>query len=228
MNNTENKGKTDILKQMSSVVSHEIRNPLAIISNSLYFIKTKLGAGGAALDPKIAKHIGIIEGEVKHSNDVIEEMLSFTRGRELQCVPHSVNMMAEELTGLCQPPANVTLKFTAAPSDPKVNADKDAVSIAMRHVLTNALQAMPEGGAVNVTCSHDDKQAYVTFSDSGPGFPGGDPEKAFEAFFTTKPRGIGLGLTIARKFMELHGGSARAENAPGGGASVVLSLPLLK
>jgi len=70
MNNTDNKDKPEILKRMSSVVSHELRNPLAIISNSLYFIRTKLGAGGAELDPKVAKHMGIIESEVKHSNEV--------------------------------------------------------------------------------------------------------------------------------------------------------------
>jgi signal transduction histidine kinase len=225
---TDTKEKPDLVKQMSSVVSHEIRNPLAIISNSLYFIKTKLGAGGAALDPKIAKHLGVIESEVKHSNEIIEEMLSYTRKRELQQVPLSLAGIMDEQARAYAVPANVTLKTVDDPSNPHVNVDKDAVCYALRCVLSNAVLAMPEGGAVTVTCTHDDKMGYITVADSGPGFAGGDAEKPFEPFYTTRPRGMGLGLPIARKFMEAHGGTVTAANAPGGGAKVTLSLPLIK
>ncbi len=211
---------------MSSVVSHEIRNPLAIISNSIYFIKTKLAAGGTVLDPKIAKHIGIIEGEVKHSNDVIEEMLNFTRTRELRCAPAAVNSAIKDLAASYLLPPSITLKAVADPADPCVNADMEAVCYAMRCVLDNAVQAMPEGGTLILEATHDDKMAHMTVIDSGNGLPGGDGEKVFEPFFTTKPRGIGLGLTIARKFLEQQGGTAKAENAPGRGAAVTLSLPL--
>jgi signal transduction histidine kinase len=225
MNNDDKKEKPDLLKQMSSVVSHEIRNPLAIISNSLYFVKTKLGANGAALDPKIAKHLGIIEGEVKHTNAVIEEMLSFTRERELKRAPASANAAIKDLAGACPVPAAVKLTLEADPADPCVNADMEAIAYALRCVLDNSLQAMPEGGAVTVAVSHNETQALFTITDGGPGLPGGDGEKVFEPFFTTKPRGIGLGLTITRKLLEQQGGTARAENIPGG-VRVTLALPL--
>jgi len=228
MTNNDKKDNPELLRQMSSVVSHELRNPLAIISNSLYFIKTKLNAGGAAVDPKIVKHMGIIEGEVKHSNDVIEEMLAFTRTRELQCAPAAVNASLESLAGAYTLPANITFKTVADPSDPCVNADMEAICYAMRAVMTNAVLAMPEGGTINAACTHDAKMVHLTFTDTGPGLPGGDGEKVFEPFFTTRPRGIGLGLTIARKYLEQQGGAARAENVPGGGARVTLSLPLYK
>lgn len=228
MNNNDNKDKPDLLKQMASVVSHEIRNPLAIISNSLYFIKTKLGAGGTDLDPKIAKHIGIIDGEVKHSNDVMEQMLTFTRTRELELAPVRMNAGIDDLAGAYPLPPGVSLKTVPDAGDPRVNADIEAMRYVIRCVMANAAQAMPDGGTITIECSHDDKLAHLTFTDTGPGLPEGDEEKVFEPFFTTKPRGIGLGLAIVRKFLELHGGAAKAENAPGGGARVTLSLPLLK
>ena len=228
MTNTDKKDKPELLKQMSSVVSHELRNPLAIISNSLYFIKTKLGAGGAALDPKIAKHIGIIEGEVKHSNDVIEEMLCFTRVREIKCAPAAVNSVVNDLAQGYKAPAGITLQTITDPGDPCVNADVEAIGYALRCVVTNAAQAMPEGGTVKLEVSHDAKQAYLTVTDAGPGLPAGDGEKVFEAFFTTKPRGVGLGLTLARKYLEQQGGAATAQNVHGGGAKVTLALPLCK
>lgn len=228
MNTTDKKDNPDLLKQMASVVSHELRNPLAIISNSMYFIKTKLGARGEALDPKLAKHIGIIEGEVKQSNEIIEQMLAFTRKLELQLVPLSLDAIVEEAAKGFPFPPGVTLKSAANAANPRVNVDKDTICRALRCVLGNAAQAMPEGGALAVAFSQDDKMAYVTFTDSGPGFRDGDGEKAFEPFFTTRPRGLGLGLPIARKFFRAHGGDARAENAPGGGAKVTLSLPLCR
>jgi signal transduction histidine kinase len=211
---------------MSSVVSHELRNPLAIISNSLYFIKTKLGAAGAELDPKIAKHMGIIESEVKHSNSVLEEMLAFTRTREMELAPARMNAGIDDLAGSYPLPPAITLKTAADPADPRVNVDIEAMRYVIRCVMANAVQAMPEGGTLTLECSHDDKMAHLTFTDSGPGLPDGDGEKVFAPFFTTKPRGIGLGLTLTRKYLEQHGGSAKAENAPGGGARVTLSLPL--
>ena len=228
MTNTDNKQeKPDLLSRMCSVASHEIRNPLAIISNSIYFIKTKLGAGGAAVDPKIAKHIGIIEGEVKHSNAVIEQMLSFTRTKELHCAPASVNSAIQDLTGSYHFPPSITVKAVPDPADPCVNADMEAVAYALRCVLDNSVQAMPEGGTVTIEASHDAARALLTITDSGPGLPEGENEKVFEPFFTTKPRGIGLGLTIARKYLEQQGGTATAQNAAPRGARVTLSLPLM-
>ena len=228
MKNTDIKQeKPDLLKRMASVTSHEIRNPLAIISNSIYFIKTKLNAGGAAVDPKIAKHIGIIEGEVKHSNEVIEEILSFTHTKELNCAPASVNSAIKDMLDSYIFPPSITAKAIPDPADPCVNADMKTISCALRYVLDNSVQAMPEGGTVTIEASHGDKRALLTITDSGPGLPDGDGEKVFEPFFTTKPRGVGLGLTIARKFLEQQGGTAAAQNAAPRGAKVTLSLPLM-
>ncbi|OIO01629.1 MAG: hypothetical protein AUJ51_07935 [Elusimicrobia bacterium CG1_02_56_21] len=228
MNNADKKDKPDLLRQMASVVSHEIRNPLAIISNSLYFIKTRLAAGGAAVDPKVTKHMGIIEGEVKRSNDVMEEILAFTRTRELILAPAHMNAGIDDLAGSYPLPPGITLKTAPDAGDPRVIVDIEAVRYALRCVMANAVQAMPEGGTVTLECTHDDKTGYLSVTDSGPGLPDGDGEKAFEPFFTTRPRGIGLGLTIARKYFEQHGGTAKAENAPGGGAKITVSLPLVK
>lgn len=225
-NNEPKQDKPDLLKRMASVVSHEIRNPLAIIANSTYFIKTKLTAGGAAPDPKVAKHLGIIEGEVKHSNDVIEQMLSYTRERELNLSKISLNSVLQDLAAQYQFLPGVTLQVRTDPADPAASADAAAIGAALRYVVDNAVQAMPEGGALTAEVSHDAGRVFLTVTDAGPGLPDGDGEKVFEPFFTTRPRGIGLGLTLARKYLRQQGGDAAAANAPGGGARVTLSLPL--
>ena len=228
MNTSDKKQeKPDLLKQMASVVGHEMRNPLAIISNSIYFIKSKLSAGGAALDPKIAKHIGIIEGEVKQSNEIIEQMFFFTRPREMRRTHTSINAVIKDLPVYYQFPPSVTVKVVPDPADPRADIDVETICKACRYVLDNAAQAMPEGGTVTIEASHDDKCARITVTDSGTGLPDGDGEQVFTPFFTTKPRGLGLGLPIVRKFLELHGGTATAENAAARGARFTLTLPRL-
>jgi signal transduction histidine kinase len=217
--------KKDVLKRMAGVVGHELRNPLAIMSNSLYFIKARLSAVGAELDPKIAKHLGILEGEVKQSNEVIEQMLAYTRPKELQRSPAAANAALKDLEAAWKPVSGITLKIETDPADPRVNADMEVLVAALRAAVQNASQAMPEGGSITAACGHEGSQVFFTVSDTGPGLPDGDGEKVFEPFFTTKPRGLGLGLTQARRWLELHGGSARAENLPGGGAKVTLTLP---
>jgi len=220
--------KPDLLKQMSSVVGHELRNPLAIISNSVYYVKTKLAAGGAVLDPKVAKHLGIIEAEVKHSNDVIEEMSLFTRPRDLSPKQVSLNDFVTDLAAYYKLPPTVTLKTIPDPSDPRSAFDTDTISKAVNYVLDNAVQAMFEGGVITIEISHDAKCAHIAVTDTGPGLPDGDGEKVFVPFFTTKPRGIGLGLTITRKFLELHNGAAKAAPVRPHGARITLSLPLIQ
>jgi signal transduction histidine kinase len=140
----------------------------------------------------------------------------------------ALNAALKDIAAAFPLPENVTLKQVPDSGDPCVDADMEAIGYAVRCALTNAVQAMPEGGAITLEASHDDKLAHLTVTDTGPGLPDGDGEKVFVPFFTTKPRGIGLGLAIARKYLEQHGGTAKAENAPGGGARVTLSLPLCK
>ena len=248
--NTEEKkqDKPDLLKQMASVVGHEIRNPLAIISNSVYFIKSKLSAGGAALDAPthLDDELGaqLLCGRVRlrcgrfvdddlgdpvavAQVEIIEEILLFTRPKEVNRAAASLNAVVKDLAAYYQFPPSVTVKTVPDPSDPRVDLDADAMARAARYVFDNAVQAMPEGGTVTIEVSHGDKCGRIAVTDSGPGLPDGDGEKLFTPFFTTKPRGVGLGLTIARKFIEQLGGSATAENAAGKGVKITLSLPLL-
>lgn len=220
--------KEALIGKMAGVVGHEIRQPLAIINNSIYFIKAKLTAGGPELDPKIAKHIGIIEGEIKRGNGIIEEILTYSRTRELNRTPASVNAIIKDLAAYYQFPPSVTVKTIPDPADPRADIDVEAIARAARHILDNAAQAMHEGGTVTLQVSRADKWVVLTITDTGPGLPDGDGEKVFAPFFTTKPRGIGLNLPIVRKILEQHGGMAKAENAPGRGAAFTLYLPAVR
>lgn len=210
-------------QRMAPVISHEIRNPLAVIGNSAYFIKAKLTATGG-VDPKIEKHIGIIESEVKRANETLGEILAFTRMRQPALVTQSVNALVEGVVKTLELGA-VKAAFEKAPGDPQVSVDADLIAKCVAHLLRNAAEAV-EKGAVRVRVEVDGKLCAVEVADSGPGLAPEAEEKLFTPFSTTKPRGIGLGLAFVRKAVERHNGKVSLKGKPGKGVTARIELPL--
>jgi signal transduction histidine kinase len=210
--------------QMASVVSHEIRNPLAVINNSIYFIKTKLGAN---IDPKIAKHISIIESEIRQANGIIDEILSFARTRELKPKPTVLNSYLEDLLSTYPFPSHITLEKQFTSKNIVVNIDQDEINQVIRNLIKNAIEVMPEKGKIIVrTDLTPEKMAKIEVEDSGPGIPKDVLEKLFTPFFTTKARGTGLGLAVVKKVIERHKGKVEIVSEVGKGTCFKLYIPL--
>lgn len=177
-----------LLVRMATVVGHELRNPLAVINNSIYFVKAKLGEGA---DAKVAKHLGIIESEVKRADALIEDIqLAFRR-------PFAPVKKPTDWADLMPKGVKVSAKLSGSPDvDAKLMAD------AVKRLVQNAVEAAGEGGKVSVVAD----ATSFTVSDSGPGFRPEVLAQLFEPFVTTKPKNLGLGLVIAKKVVEAHGG----------------------
>jgi len=211
--------------QMSSVVSHEIRNPLAVINNSAYFIKAKLGALGP-VDPKIEKHISIIESEIQQANGIINEILGFARTRELMLKPVKINDYLEDIMTAYPFPEIVKVTKLYAPENPWVNIDAEEMKQAVRNLIGNALEVMPEGGALTVESLLTGEFVRLSVSDTGAGIPPEVIEKIFAPFFTTKARGTGLGLAVVKKAIDRHKGRVEIESTVGTGTTFRLFIPL--
>lgn len=210
--------------RMAPVISHEIRNPLAIIGNSVYFIKAKLSAAGP-LDPKVEKHLGIIDSEIKHANDTLGEILAFTRMRVPAVQIHPLGALLQAASQSLQKPASVELTIDVPAQDPTVSADSELITRCIIHLLRNAFEAAGMG-AVSARVRAEAGSAVLEVSDTGPGLAAELDGKLFTPFITTRPRGIGLGLAFVRKVVLAHGGTIEAQSPPGKGAAFRLSLPL--
>ena len=222
-----NKERLAAIGQMASVVGHEIRNPLAVINNSIYFIKTKLGAAPEPPDAKIAKHIKIIESEIQQANGIINEILTYSRQRELKPERVALNIFLVEILSVYPFPASITLDQDLCPENPAVDVDATEMQQALRNLIGNAIEVMPSGGAVGVrSAMAADGSAMIEISDTGPGIPAEALEKIFTPFFTTKARGTGLGLAVVRKVMDRHRGRVEVETAVGRGTAFRLYLPV--
>ena len=213
--------------QMASVVGHEIRNPLAVINNSIYFIKTKLGTAGEP-DPKIAKHIKIIESEIQQANGIINEILTYSRQRELKPERVQLNTWLEELLSIYPFAPHIQVEKQLDPVNPPVDIDVVEMQQAVRNLIGNACEVMPapNGGQLTIrTTIPEPGWARIDVGDRGQGIPPDVLDKIFAPFFTTKARGTGLGLAVVRKVVDRHKGRVDAESTVGVGTTFRIYLP---
>lgn len=212
--------------QMSSVVGHEIRNPLAVINNSIYFIKTKTNAQPNP-EPKVLKHISIIESEIRQANGIIDEILGFARTRELNPKVMSLNTYLEDLTMSFPVPPHVEMIKSFAPENPYVNMDPDEMAQAVRNLIKNGIEVMPESGKIYVRSEMVDAATVrIDVEDTGCGMPKETAEKIFAPFFTTKARGTGLGLAVVKKVADRHKGRVEVSSVVGKGTCFMIYLPV--
>lgn len=214
--------------QMASVVGHEIRNPLAVINNSIYFIKTKLSTGQEP-DPKIAKHIKIIESEIQQANGIINEILTYSRQREMQLERVKLNHWLDELLSVYPFPPHIELVKALDPADPSLDIDPTEMQQAVRNLIGNGIEVMPppKGGKITIrTRISEPGWVEISIADAGAGIPPDVLDKIFAPFFTTKARGTGLGLAVVRKVIDRHKGRVDVESQVGVGTTFKLYLPI--
>jgi signal transduction histidine kinase len=210
--------------KMASVVSHEIRNPLAVMKNSIYFIKMKLGQ--TDVDPKIAKHIKIIESEIDQANGIITEILDYARERAPKPERLAMNAFLEELISVYPFPPHIRIEKSFDPKDPIVNIDTTEMRQAVRNLIGNGIEVQPTSGAIKVTTASDAEWVMVAVTDAGSGIPPDILDKLFTEFFTTKARGTGLGLAVVKKVMDRHHGRVEVQSEVGKGTTFKLFMPL--
>ena len=161
------------------------------------------------LDPKIQKHLTIIETEIMKSNNIIRDVLDFSRNRALNLSSQKVDELVEKAIERIQFPANVGLKKELQLGDFQVPLDEDEIRQVLVNLMENACQAMTSGGTLIVgTKSHID-QVEIIIADTGCGISPELKERIFDPFFTTKPvgKGTGLGLSISLGIVEDHAGT---------------------
>jgi two-component system, NtrC family, sensor histidine kinase HydH len=203
------------LGHMSAVLAHEIRNPLASLKGNAQLLAHALPEGDRAR----AKADRVVS-EASRLETLSNELLEFARDGELRLVevdPATLLRDAAATAGA----ARVTVDDRGAPRTWRVDADK------LRQVLINLVDnaAAIADGPIEARVAREERSLLIAIRDHGPGIPDADLPHVFEPFFTRRTRGTGLGLAVAKRLVELHGGTIAASNAPGGGAEVRVTLP---
>ncbi|MEW5802263.1 MAG: ATP-binding protein [bacterium] len=214
--------KLKILDRLTSYIAHELKNPFTTINNALYFLQKKIPDQA---DPVFKKYIQIIENEITASNKFLSTLLSITRKTVLNPTPLQINEILEKTVHQVPISQKIKVNLQLDSLLPISLVDQEQIQTAFSHVIRNAIQAMPEGGELTIRTAHTQKVIEIRIIDQGTGIDPNHLPHIFDAFFTTKARNIGLGLTIAQRIIETHGGQILFESTPGKGTKCTILLP---
>ncbi len=223
------------LELMLSGIAHEVRNPLGGME-----LFAGLLAGELETEPERLDMVKRIQRELEYLNRVVNEFLDYARHAPLQSVEVNLRSLAGEVVELLQPEAHergVTLAVSDNSKPIGIKCDSDKLRQALLNVVRNGLQATPEGGTVTLGVSEQNAQtlaatmtgtrreAVIACTDTGKGISAAEVDKIFNAFYTTRERGTGLGLALAQQIVKAHGGRLEVESIEGKGTAFRLVLP---
>ena len=211
-----------LIGQLAGGVGHELRNPLGAIGNAVYYLRMRLKDGE---DPKIQKHLGILETEVRRSNKIVTDLMDFARVKPPTRAQIELAGIVRDV--LARQPEDSRIQRVVELGDPGlVEVDGDQVGQVVLNVVMNAVEAMPAGGTLTIRLASTPDGVLCSIGDTGIGIPPENLEKIFQPLFTTKARGIGLGLAVCRRLAEANGGSLKVESRVGSGSTFTLTFPL--
>jgi len=215
--------KLAVLGKLSGGVGHELRNPLGAIKNVAYFLNMALENP----DEDVKEMLDILNKEVARSEEIISSLLDFARPKVPVLVNVDVSHVITETLKRFPVPHNITLVNNMSSTLPEIPADFNQLLQLFSNLVTNACQAMPEGGTLTFT-SDEHKPGWVVLSvaDTGVGISDKNMKKLFEPLFTTKAKGIGLGLVVVKTIIEAHGGRIEVKSKAGKGAVFTVRLPI--
>ncbi len=220
--------KLAAMGQLASIIGHEIRGPLGVIRNSVYFLKMKLGDNP---DQKMIRHLTILDEEVVMANRIIEDTLDFARVKEPNLADTDVATIVRDALSREPMPSNIEVVTEFREDLPLVKVDPLQMGRVFCNLAINAAHAMPGGGRLVIASQkvvgtdQGKKQVEISVQDTGSGINSDVAGKIFEPLFTTKSKGTGLGLPVCRNIVEAHKGTLSLESRSGEGARFVIRLP---
>ncbi len=215
--------KLAVLGQLAGGVSHELRNPLSAIKNAACFLNMVVSEP----DPAVKETLEILEKEVEISERIINSLLDFARPVPATRKEVNLDNVVRRALSRITVPENIAVASQVDEALPAILADPDQLCQIFENIMLNAIQAMPDGGFLTVTIEEESPEwIAVSFTDTGIGISEESLGKLFEPLFTTKARGIGLGLAIIRTLIDGHGGDIEVQSKFGEGTTFTVSLPL--
>ena len=208
--------------QLASAVGHELRNPLGVISNSLYLLRRNSDPD----DERVRRQLDTADREVSAATLIVSDLLEYSRGRQPIIAPVAIGELVNEVLSVSPAPDGIAVAVNGVDGAAPVAADRDQLRQVLLNLVTNAYDAMPEGGTLTVDAGPDGPgRVRIRVADSGAGMDPDTLAKVFEPFFTTKARGVGLGLAVSARIVGAHDGAIRVESSPGSGSTFSVVLP---
>jgi signal transduction histidine kinase len=214
--------KLALMGQLCGGVAHELRNPLGALRNAAYFLKMAV----ESTEPEVTETLEIIDKEVRSCERIIGNLLDFARPRDASQVKVDVDELVDKVLHKLVIPPTIEVRREPDGPLPKVLADPDQLYQAFSNVILNAVQAMAgRDGQLTVSTTTEQKHVLISVVDTGVGICHEDLNRIFEPLFTTKAKGIGLGLAVTRTVIDKHGGEIKVQSEQNQGTTFEIRLP---
>jgi len=219
------------LANLAAGVAHEIRNPLNAIGMAIQRLQREFAPTIPEAQKEYLRFTDVLRGEVKRVNQIIEQFLFFARPARLDLQSVQIREVLRDLLLLARETAerqNVQLIESLAGEFPRLNLDRQRIHEALWNLVNNALQAMPQGGNLEIGARYNSpsREVIVRVSDTGAGIAEENLGRIFDYYFTTKEKGMGLGLPLAYKIIRDHGGAIEVDSVAGKGTAFRVTLPV--
>jgi signal transduction histidine kinase len=211
--------------ELASGVGHELRNPLNVIRNCAYLLNMSLTDKG---DEEAVDTLRVLDKQIDIANKIVTDLLDFTRIKEPSPVVADLNSLINESLSWVEVPSDVNLVNNTNGNFLRVKVDPEQTGRVFVNIISNAIQSMNGKGELKIDTGDNDTQAWARFTDTGCGIPEENMEKIFEPLFTTKPKGIGLGLAISKRLVEQNGGKLEVSSQVNKGTTFTIKLPIEK
>lgn len=213
--------KLAVLGQLAGGVGHELRNPLGVISNAVYYLKMIL----TQADDTTKEYLDMISSEVRNSEKIISGLLNLSRTRSAEKEEIAVSELVANTLENQPPPKKVKVTTRIVSQLPSLFIDPRQIGQVLINLIINAYQAMSEGGKLTISAQAEKEKVYLSITDTGCGISKENMKKLFEPLFTTKAKGIGLGLPVSKNLVKINGGSIKMKSKEGEGTTFTLILP---
>lgn len=218
------------IARLAGGLAHEIKNPLSTIRLNMELLAEDFSDDAEnPMHRRALNKVKIVQRECQRLQDLLDDFLRFARVRQLKLEPTSLNQQVQRMLTFFEPKAReskIELIDYLASDLPTVLLDREAFHGALLNLVLNAQQAMPQGGQLVVRTFPVAEGVALDLIDTGCGMDAKTLERVFEAFYSTKPGGSGLGLPTARKIIEAHGGQIEVQSEVGRGTRFTIKLPV--
>lgn len=219
--------------QTAAMVGHDLRNPMQTIVGALYLTKKKLESLPESSKKTLAQSSVIetfeaIERELGYMNKIVSDLQDYAAPLNPELTQVDMRAFTEEIMSQMDTPRSISTRLTVSDPSLKVMIDRTMIRRVFTNLITNAIQAMPNGGELRVSLSRTGKDLLVSFRDTGAGIPEEYMDSLFKPLFTTKAKGQGFGLAVCKRMVEAHGGSIAVESKLGEGSTFTVKLPIEK
>lgn len=217
------------LGTLTGGLAHEIKNPLSTVQLNLQLLQEDLHSDDPAYR-RIINRLNTVRNETNRLREIVDDFLRYAGRLELDRKPIDLNVVLDELVDFFAPQAaaqRVQIRLKKNTNGALAPIDSKLIKQALLNLMINALHAMPGGGELIMTLDRTDEQALIDVIDTGPGIPDNVVDKIFEAYYSTKKGGTGLGLPMAKRIVEAHGGKLTVKSEAGKGTDFTLALPLV-